>query len=85
MNPKKMFENRAAETAPGKAGHVACLNCDEDIVFAMSDKYHEFSIGLRTILRCLKIAENEGSVPPLPTEWWISIAHRHGLQFPRME
>jgi hypothetical protein len=41
----------------------------------MKDKQHEFSIGLRTILYCLTIAEKEGYVPKLPADWWELVRH----------
>ena len=49
----------------------------EDYIFAMKDKYHEFSIGLRTILDCLELAEQEGAVPKLSEEWWIQVQNRY--------
>ena len=64
-----IFNNRAVST--GQAEDVtSCESCNEMMVFAMRDKYHEFSIGLQTILECLRIAEQEGYVPQLPPEWW---------------
>jgi hypothetical protein len=44
--------------------------CKEELVFAMRDNYHAFSIGLLTILDCLKMAEQGGYVPKLPEGWW---------------
>ncbi len=81
MNPKDIYENRALQTDPDKAEQVNCLDCNEELAFAMRDKHHEFSIGLRTVLQCLRLAEQEGNVPPLPIEWWNKIASRHGRFF----
>lgn len=69
---KSEFENRAVQRAEGNR-QVLCERCDEPFVFGMKDKYHEFSIGLTTILECLVIAEQEGCVPSFPDEWWISL------------
>jgi hypothetical protein len=43
----------------------------------MKDNYHEFSIGLSTILSCLAMAEKEGAVPKIPYEWWSLINRRY--------
>lgn len=50
-----------------------CETCGEILAFAMRDKHHEFSLGLYTVLQCLRAAEKEGVVPPLPDEWWIAV------------
>lgn len=47
--------------------------CLEELVFAMEDNQHQFSLGLSTVLRCLAIAEHEGYVPKLPYDWWYSL------------
>ncbi len=79
MKHKDIFENRT--TYGGGVAHNDCLDCNEELVFAMRDTHHEFSIGLRTILQCLRIAEQEGNVPVLPHTWWRDIAIRHGQHF----
>lgn len=48
-------------------------NYKEELVFALQDKNHSFSLGLTTVLTCLSIAEKEGYVPELPSEWWCKI------------
>lgn len=45
----------------------------EQLVFAMKDKTHDFTIGLDIIIECLKIAEDEGCVPKLPESWWNDV------------
>jgi len=49
--------------------------CDEELVFAMKDNYHEFSLGLSTVLECVAMAEKEGYLPKFPEGWWVSIRH----------
>ena len=51
--------------------------CDDPVFFAMRDNYHEFSMGLFTILECLKLAENRGYVPKISEDWWTEIAIRY--------
>ncbi len=50
--------------------------CSEDLAFALKDNYHEFSIGLSTIMHCVAIAEYEGYLPKLPDEWWTKVGNR---------
>jgi len=47
--------------------------CHEELVFALKDNCHEFSIGLSTILECVAVAEKEGYLPKLPDKWWLDI------------
>ena len=74
MNKKqneKIYHNRAI--ALSAHDHVNCESCFENLVFAMRDNNHDFSLGLSTVLECLNIAEKEGYVPKLPAEWWIDV------------
>lgn len=57
--------------------HSDCEECLEDYIFAMKDSHHEFALPLTTVLACLAFAEEEGAVPKLPDDWWISIANRY--------
>lgn len=67
---KEIFCNRALPDG-GKIQNVTgCEDCLEELVFAMKDKHHDFSIGLSTILYCLAIAEKEGYVPKISPDWW---------------
>ena len=77
MNQKqhdKVFFNRAKVT---KTEQINCEKCFEDIIFALRDNYHEFSIGLSTILECLKHSEREGIIPPISDEWWIDVYNNY--------
>lgn len=78
MTEKEIYANRAKanlnkDGTPIRTDNTSCQVCDETMVFAMRDNYHEFSIGLSTILECLQAAEAEGFVPPLPAEWWFAV------------
>ncbi|MFD3388523.1 hypothetical protein [Ligilactobacillus salivarius] len=53
--------------------HTQCENCNEDLLFSMKDKYHEFSLSLTNVLKCLVIAEKEGYIPKIPDEWWLKL------------
>ena len=72
MENKEIFENRAKLNAP-KADINNCDNCDNPVVFALKDNYHTFSLDLITVLKCLKMAEQENVIPELPGEWWNTI------------
>ena len=71
LEQKEIFENRV--TYQNKATENQCPNCDEPLVFALKDKYHEFSMGLSTVLQLLLVAEEQGYVPKLPDEWVIQV------------
>lgn len=69
-NKAKLLDNRIIE-------HAECEECNEEYLFALKDSYHEFSIGLTTIISCIAFAEKEGVVPELPEEWWYKIRSRY--------
>ena len=75
MKTKEIFENRATlqseDPVTQDCTDFEC--CREELVFAMQDNEHQFSLGLYTVLRCLAIAEKEGYLPPLPDEWWVQV------------
>lgn len=58
-----------------------CDVCEEALMFAMRDNFHEFSLPLSTVLECFRIAEQQGEVPELPMEWW-RLLHR---RFPSLD
>lgn len=74
---EKAFEKEAKLSQHELEDHTDCEQCMEDFIFAMEDSTHQFSIGLRTILECLAIAEAEEAVPKLPQEWWNKIYGRY--------
>ena len=61
-----------------KVDQINCSNCFEEYLFHLKDSHHDFTIGLIDILRCLKFAEENGAVPELPTDWWLSVDRRFG-------
>lgn len=71
------MENEAKLSQHELEDYTDCEQCMEDFIFAMEDSTHQFSIGLRTILECLAIAEAEEAVPKLPQEWWNKIYGRY--------
>lgn len=81
---KTCMENEASTIQNGDC-HIQsqdnnCDYCNESMLFAMQDNFHKFSIGLFTILQCLKLAEDEGHVPHLPEDWWVQLANRYNLK-----
>lgn len=73
----EVVQNEAHCTA---AEEKTCEHCDDPLSFAMRDNYHEFSMGLFTVLQCLRLAETEGHVPLLPEDWWVQLAVRYNLR-----
>ncbi|MCL1999723.1 MAG: hypothetical protein FWG65_13270 [Turicibacter sp.] len=73
------FEKRA-EFTPNSQTQQECEICDEPIIFALATKNGEnFSVGLTTILKCLKTAENEFHIPPIDSEFWLAIRNDYKL------
>ena len=83
---KEFERNRAvpATDGDGFATDNTCDTCGEPLLFAMQDRHHKFSIGLLDVLKCLKVAEDEGYVPPLPDNWWLQIDSNYRQSFCRM-
>lgn len=83
LNGGEVMQNKACkvvtESGTPAVQEKTCNHCDDPLLFAMKDNYHEFSMGLFTVLQCLKLAETEGHVPLLPDDWWIQLAIRYDL------
>ena len=80
MDTGKIFETRASLQPGQSAAENHCERCGDSLVFAMQDTQHQFSLGLATVLQCLRIAEQEGHVPALPPEWWWAVEGRYPQQ-----
>ncbi len=72
---KEIFFNRAEIK---NAQHICCENCFENVVFMLKDKDHEFSMGLSTVLECLRFAQDNGDIPPIDEKWWIDVRKHFG-------
>lgn len=57
-----------------------CSECFESLTFQLKDSKYEFSIGLLDILKCLKFAEQQGTVPSIPYEWWNEVQTHYQLE-----
>ncbi|SDP01787.1 hypothetical protein [Desulforhopalus singaporensis] len=80
MSHERILKNRANLNNLKEPGQDAwCENCDERLIFSLRDDHHEFSLGMRTILECLKFAEEQGEIPKIPRKWWNKISVRHGI------
>ena len=73
---KDAFEQRLVLDLD-KTKEQACPNCQEALVFAFQVGDNTISLGLSTILECLKIAEDEGYLPKIDEgkeygsfAWW---------------
>ncbi|GHV48397.1 hypothetical protein FACS189499_07740 [Clostridia bacterium] len=74
---EEICSNEAELTSCGE--DVLCDECGENLVFALRDNYHDFGIGISTILECLKFAEEKKAIPPLPETWWRDVITRWNL------
>ena len=66
----EIFFNRAEVES---AEQIACDKCFEQVVFSLKDNYHEFSIGITTVLECLAFAIYQGNLPKLPRSWCADV------------
>ena len=55
-------------------------NEGEAVFFHLQDSSHEFRMGLRDILKCIKVAEEQGIIPSLPKTWWDDLSSTY-LEF----
>jgi hypothetical protein len=76
MDHKTILDNRAV-LDPGDT-QDSSVN-EEEMIFALQDRHHQFSMGLSTVLQCLRMAEREGGVPDLPEDWWIQVKRRYTI------
>jgi hypothetical protein len=76
-NPSEDPQNTANLEPREIIEHFSCEECTEEYLFKMRDNYHEFSIGLTTILSCLALAQGEGALPELPADWWSKAINRY--------
>ena len=71
------LENEAILRDNGIIDHTDCEECLEDYLFLMKDNYHEFCISLRTLIACLSMAEKEGAIPRMGSDWWTKVYGRY--------
>ncbi len=76
----KRIENRAKWQQELQHGDGKL--CEHELIFAMRDNYHEFTLDIQTILECLLAAEREGAVPELSAVWWSKVMNHYRLMVP---
>ncbi|MCL1996840.1 MAG: hypothetical protein FWG63_11585 [Defluviitaleaceae bacterium] len=82
---KNTFDKRAKFINTHDCKSHDCEICSEPIIFALSTENGEnFSIGLTTVLECLRIAQEQGHVPDIDeeTEFWCKMVGRYGVGYP---
>ncbi len=50
---------------------------EPDLHFLFEDSVHRFTISLKQIMECVKFAEEQHEIPPLPEEYWGSIIGKY--------
>lgn len=75
MNHDDVLENRAIP----EPGTTPSQCCGDELVFAMRDRHHTFSLSVTTVLECLHVAEQEGAIPALSDDWWIAVDRRYKI------
>jgi hypothetical protein len=49
--------------------------CDSSTMFILDNGTDQFAVHLEVMLKCIKFAEEQCKIPPLPSDWWIEIAN----------
>lgn len=57
-----------------KVDRIFSGESEETVFFHLQDTTHEFTMGLRDVLACVKYAEQKAYIPHLPIDWWNTIA-----------
>ena len=52
-------------------------SADGDLLFLMEDSIHRFTISLKEIAECLKVAEENLEIEPLPQGFWNQMYNRY--------
>ncbi len=50
---------------------------DGDLLFLMEDSAHRFTISLKEIAECLRFAEEQHEIEPLPESFWYAMRGRY--------
>ncbi len=48
--------------------------------FLIDNGENQAFITMDVILQCLRIAEHQGDIPPLPPEWWFPLMNRYQFE-----
>ncbi|WP_061292169.1 hypothetical protein [Azotobacter vinelandii] len=78
MNHDEVLQNRA-EFRSDEVREADEQCCGNHLIFALRDRHHDFSLGIATVLQCLRFVEEQGAIPELPDEWWIAVRGRYCL------
>lgn len=75
-----MIERNMPERA--KLDEIVDLGDNDDMLyFHLNTSTDQITIGLSSVLECLKFAESEEYIPELPLPWWINL---YGI-YPQLE
>ena len=54
--------------------------CDPASHFVIENDHSQTTLTLDVILQCLRLAETQGDIPPLPKEWWYPLINRYQIK-----
>ncbi|MDR2457225.1 MAG: hypothetical protein LBD41_01920 [Clostridiales Family XIII bacterium] len=75
---EKVLSNKAdVNLEKTKASIFGDSELEEKVFFLLKDNYHEFSIDIITILKCLRFAEEKLLIPELSIDFWIDVKNRY--------
>lgn len=76
MNHEDVLRRRAAVVGTIEQD---CDVCGVSPTFLAEVDGSALAIDLPTILKCLRLAERQGAVSPLPDGWWTTVAERYDI------
>ena len=54
-----------------------CDHCNNPLVFELSNDADQYAVNIETILKCLELAEQQGAIPKINSDWWTKISRRY--------
>lgn len=57
-----------------------CDHCDNPLVFELSNGVDQYAVSIEAILKCLEIAEQQGAVPKIGSDWWLHIKRNYNFK-----
>lgn len=48
--------------------------CDSQVSFILDNGKEQFVVQLEVMLKCVRFAADQGKIPAIPEDWWVSVA-----------
>jgi hypothetical protein len=57
-----------------KVTETAVDCCDSPMSFILDNGKEQFVVQLEVMLKCIRFASDQGKIPAIPEDWWVSVA-----------